>query len=63
MGCIPLTIVYEKPFLTVDLSIDEDYSALLNYSLEARLIHQSLNEYANHILPKPDLTSLATQPV
>ena len=42
-GWIPPTTVYKKTFLTVDLSIDKDYSALLNHSLEARLIHKSLN--------------------
>ena len=43
MGWIPPTIVYEKSFFTVDLSIDKDYSALLNYSIKAGLIHKSLN--------------------
>ena len=33
--------LYAKNFLTVDLSIDKDFHAL--YSLEARLIHKSLN--------------------
>ena len=39
-----------------------DYNALLNYSLEAELIHKSLNEYANHILLQPDLTVTSNPP-
>ena len=54
MRCIPPTIVYEKPFLTVDLSIDKDYSALLNYSLQSGVIHELLNKYTDHVLPTSD---------
>ena len=56
IGWSPPTIVYVKPFLTVDLSIDKDYSDLLNYSLKAGLIPELLNECANHMLPKSGLT-------
>lgn len=61
MGWIPSTTTYKKTFLTVNLSIDKDYSILLNYSLEARLIHKSLN-IAKHILSKPDLTVTRNPP-
>lgn len=54
MRCIPLTTVYEKPFLTVDLSIDKECSALLNYSLESGVIHELLNKYTDHVLPTSD---------
>lgn len=47
--------MYTKPLLSVDLLLDEDYNALLNYSLETGLIHKLLNVYTNQILPKPDL--------
>lgn len=40
----------------------ENITALLNYSLEAGLIHKSLNEYATHVLPKPDLTVTSNPP-
>jgi len=37
IGLSPFELLYEKPFLTVNLSIDGDYNALLHYSLEAGL--------------------------
>jgi len=46
----------------VDLSIEKDYTALLNYSLEAGLIHELLNKYTDHMLPKPDLTITKSPP-
>ena len=54
--------MYQKAFLTLDLSIDKDCGVLLNFSLEARLIRKSLSEYANHILPKPDVTVTRNPP-
>ena len=55
-------LLYGKPFLAVDLPRDEDYNALLNYSFEAGLIHKSLQEYIDHILPTPDLTVTSNLP-
>ena len=65
LGLCPFELMYGRPFLTIDLSVDPDYHNLLHFSLqtglikklkgEAGLIHQTLNEYANKILPKPDL--------
>ena len=62
IGLSPFELVYGRPFLSVDLLLDEDYNALLNYSLEAGLIHKSLNEYTNRIFPKPDLTITESPP-
>lgn len=62
IGFSPFELFYGRPFLSVDLLLDEDYNALLNYSLEAGLIHKSLNEYTNHILPEPDLTITESPP-
>ena len=61
-GLSAFELLHGKPFLTADLLIDRDYNALLNYSPEAGLIHKSLNEYANHVLPKPDLTVTSDPP-
>lgn len=38
IGLSPFELLYGKPFLTVDLPIDEGCNALLNYSLEGWLI-------------------------
>ena len=43
LGLSPFELLHGKPFLTVDLLVDEDYNILLNYSLEADLIHKLLS--------------------
>ena len=62
IGLSPFELLYGKLHLTVDLMLD-DYNTLLNYSLEAGLIHKLLNKYADHMLPKPDLTITESPPM
>lgn len=53
----PFRVIIRKAISYCRTVLDEDYNDLLSYSLEAGLIHKLLNEYTNHILPKPDLTT------
>lgn len=63
LGSSSFELLDGNPLLTLDLLLDEDYNAVLNYSLEADLIHKSLNEYTDHILPKPDSTITEVYPM
>ena len=63
IGLSPFELLHGKPFLTVDLLLDENYNTLLNNSLKAGLVHKLFKEYTDHMHPKPDLTVTESSPM